>query len=212
MGDPFVSTRKSHARAPASRSVYGAHSGDWRQRSGHTRALTRHIANDGATRKRISRLLETFERDYRLNNGIQGKAFRLKLRAFAIFYLARFRSFIFSWPSLLGEWNRYQSPTHHVSRLEIPLWAFGVHIVTIGAVLRHGFISIECLEDASPALGGNASIGTIGVHEDLRKPGPLELRRWTILFIDRPTADELESNPFSLLGRAPPRFLQKLGR
>jgi hypothetical protein len=89
----------------------------------------------------------------------------------------------------LGEWNRYQSPAHHVSRLEISLWAFGVHIVTIGTLPRHGFIGIECLEDASSTLGGNASIGTIGVREELRKPGLLELCRWAILFIYRPAAD-----------------------
>ena len=118
---------------------------------------------------------------------------------------------MFRCPSLFGEWNRYKNPTHHVSRLEIPLWAFGVHIVTIGAHLRQGFIGIECLEDTSPALGCNACIGTIGIHEDLRKRGPLELCRWTIPSIYRPTADQPESNPIWLFSYEPPRFEYKLG-
>ena len=109
-------------------------------------------------------------------------------------------------PSLFGEWNRYKNPTHHVSRLEIPLWAFGMHIVTIGAPLRQGFIGIECLKDASPALGHNPCIGTIGIHEDLRKRSPLELCRWAILFVYRPTADQPVSNPISLFSHEPPRF------
>src|SRR5207248_2446836 len=69
-------------------------------------------------------------------------------------------AFVFSRPSLLGEWNREKNPAHHVSRLEIPLWAIEVLIVTIGAPLRQGFIGIECLEDTSPALGCHACIGT----------------------------------------------------
>jgi hypothetical protein len=81
-----------------------------------------------------------------------------------------------------------------------------VHIVTIGAVLRHGFIGVEGLEDANLALGGSASIGTIGIHEDLRKRGSLELCRWAIPFIYRPTADQPVSNPNSLFGHEPPRF------
>ena len=95
----------------------------------------------------------------------------------------------------MREWNREKNPTHHVSRLEIPLWAFGVHIVTIGAPLRQGFIGIDCLEDTSLALGCDACIGTIGIHEDLRERGPLELCRWAIPSIYRPTTDQPESNP-----------------
>ncbi len=118
----------------------------------------------------------------------------------------RCKSLIFRWPSLSGEWNRYKNPTHHVSRLEIPLWGFGVHIVTIGTELRQGFIGIEGLEDASPALGSNASIGTIGIHEDLRKRGPLELCRWAIPFIYRPTTNQPVSNPIWLFSHEAPRF------
>ena len=112
----------------------------------------------------------------------------------------------FSWPSLFGELYRYKNPTHHVSRLEIPLWAFGVHIVTIGTPLRQGFIGVECLKDASPALGCHPCIGTIGIHEDLRKRSPLELCRWAILFVYRPTADQPVSNPIWLCSHEPPRF------
>ena len=91
--------------------------------------------------------------------------------------------------SLFGEWNRYKHPTHHVSRLEIPLCAFWVHVVTIGTLRRQSFIGIDCLEDASPALGGNACIGKIGILEDFRKRRPLELCRRAIFLIYRPTAD-----------------------
>ena len=113
---------------------------------------------------------------------------------------------------LLRERNRDKNPTHHVSRLEIPLRAFGVHIVTIGTYFRQGFIGIDCLEDTSLAIGCHASIGTIGIHEDLRQRGPLELCRWAILFIDRPTADQPESNSIGLLSDEPSGFEQKLGR
>ena len=70
----------------------------------------------------------------------------------------------------LGEWNRYQRSTHHVSRLEIPLWAFGMHIVTVGAVLRHDFIGIGCLEDARPALGGTPVQGRSGFMRSFASP------------------------------------------
>ena len=117
----------------------------------------------------------------------------------------------FSWPSLLGERNRYKNTAHHISRLEIPLWAFGVYVVTIGAPLRQGFIGIECLKDASPALGCNRCIRTIGIHEDLRKRSSLELCRWAILFIYRPIADQPVSNPIWLFSHEPPGFEYKLG-
>ncbi len=52
-----------------------------------------------------------------------------------------------------------------------------MHIVAIGAVLRRGFIGIECLEDARLALGCHGCIGTIGIREDLhRAPDAITLR------------------------------------
>jgi hypothetical protein len=111
----------------------------------------------------------------------------------------------------LGEWDREKNPTHHGSLLEIPLWALGMYIVTVGAPLRQGFIGIKCLEDTSLALGCHACIGTIRIREDLRQRGPLELCRWAILFIYRPTADQPESNSIWLFRNEPPGFEHKLG-
>jgi len=64
---------------------------------------------------------------------------------------------------LLREWNCEMNPAHDISHLEIPFWAIEMQIVTIGALTRHGFISIERSEDASLTLGRNAGIGTIGI-------------------------------------------------
>ena len=106
----------------------------------------------------------------------------------------------------LGEWNRYENPAHHVTHLEIPLWAFGVYIVTIGAPLREGFIGIECMEDASLAFDSYACIGPIGILEDLGKRGPFKLGLWPIPFITRPAADQPESNPIWIFSHEPPCF------
>jgi hypothetical protein len=81
-----------------------------------------------------------------------------------------------------------------------------MHVVTIGALRRQSLIGIEGLEDTSLALGCHARIATIGILEDLRKRRPLELRRWAILFIYGPTADQPKSNAISLFRHEPPRF------
>jgi len=83
--------------------------------------------------------------------------------------------------------------------------------VTIGAHLRQGFIGMECLEDTSHALGCHACIGSIGIYDDLRNGGPLDLFRWAIPSIYLPTADQPESNPIWLFSYEPPRFEYKLG-
>src|SRR2546425_862107 len=113
--------------------------------------------------------------------------------------------------SLISAYDQGQFPAIRSPYFRLRHSHGGIGFVTIGAPLRQGFIGIECLEDASPALGCNACIGTIGIHEDLRKRGPLELCRWAIPFIYRPTADQPESNPIWLFSYDPPRFKYKLG-
>ena len=79
----------------------------------------------------------------------------------------------FRWPSAIWEAELQEGSTHYIPRFEILLWAVWMRIVTTDTGLGNRFIRIECLEDGSPALGRHASIGTIGVHEDLRQPGSL---------------------------------------
>lgn len=109
------------------------------------------------------------------------------------------------------ERNGKQNPTHHVPRLEILLWAVWVRIMTTHARLRNRFICIEGLKDGSPTLGRHACIGLIGIHEDLRKAGSLEVGHWPVLFIDCPTANQPVSKSTLLFGHEPPRFYQELG-
>jgi hypothetical protein len=70
--------------------------------------------------------------------------------------------------------------------------------MTTDTGLRNRFIWIQCLEDGSPTLGRHAGIGTIGVHEDLRQAGSLELGGWPILFVYRPIANQPESDPIGV--------------
>lgn len=108
--------------------------------------------------------------------------------------------------SLFRERNCKNHPTHHVLRLEIPFRAIRVRIMTTDARLRNRFIWIEGLKDGSAAFGRHPSIGTIGIHEDLRQAGLLEFGGWPILFVYRPIANQPESQPTSLCSYELPRF------
>jgi hypothetical protein len=67
------------------------------------------------------------------------------------------------------------------------------------------------LKDGSPTLGCHPSIGAIGIHEDLRQAGSLELGGWPILFVYRPIANQPESQPTSIRSDESPRFDEELG-
>src|SRR5574337_399556 len=47
---------------------------------------------------------------------------------------------------------------------------------------------------------------TIGIHQDLRQAGTFEVGGRTILFVDRPVADEPEAKTTPMVGHEPPRL------
>src|SRR5689334_14547639 len=112
---------------------------------------------------------------------------------------------------LLTEWNCNEKPTHHVSLLEIPPRASRMDIVTIRAPLRQGFVGIDGVKNPSLPVGCHTYIRTIRIPENLHQRSPLELRRRTVLFVDRPIADQSEPNPIGLFGHELPGLPQELG-
>ena len=114
--------------------------------------------------------------------------------------------------SLVGKRKGQQDSPHHVMRLEIFLWTVGVRVVATHTGLGQGLVRVQCLEDGPAPLGRHTGMGTIRIDQDFGETGSLEVGGRTIRLIDRPIADEPESNSIALLGNEPTRFQQELRR
>ena len=107
---------------------------------------------------------------------------------------------------LLVQRNGEQNPSHHVLRLEIFLRTIGMGIVAADARLGRRFICVNGLKDGGAALASHCRIGLIGIDENFRQAGPLEVGHRPIFGIDRPIADQPVLEPASPRRHKPPGF------
>ena len=114
--------------------------------------------------------------------------------------------------SLVGKRKGQQDSPHHVMRLEIFLWTVRVRVVATHTGLGQGLVRVQSLEDGSAPFGRHTGMRAIGIDQDRGQTGPLEVGGRTIRLIDRPIADEPESNAIALLRNEPTRFEQELSR